>query len=1527
MAQTRAQFDALTDAGYKFHFVDPNTPEGADYISTPWNAMRDLRANQEMGVFPTNVGFGSDEAFNPEAHPLLQDTGLRFPIGRNGTQTAPVLANDLFRTVHDAFGHGLEGAGFRARGEENAFQAHAKLYTGDALRAAATETRGQNSYVNFGPDGEHNLTASPEDTIYAPQKATLLPDFVHTEGIDGAPVPPSENPQQPTQAALSAEQAASKGVAATPSRTPVAEAPGDPVPAATPAKNANPYAQLIDRGNSGTAQLTDIPTADHALIKQTLGRFGVLSKEVRNNIIGKNSAQIDELAKTANSADVPAMQLIADRLRPSTFNRVSGPRPNMVGNLNSALHELQSKSLALKNKVLGDSVPLRFDNARPGTSGHTDLNTILIGAHVLDPYRVTAHEIAHVVAERALKPADRKLVRMSLDDGSRRYKELQDWAAKQPNSESILNEIKNKKFERLAYYFEAKHMGDLKPSGLFGQALDKMSQYVERVGNVFKGHGFTNLDDLVHATYEGKLPLNLRAVERAPKFNRLEESPTAPTYPDEEARNARMANAAKFIEQQEAQPHDNPFRALANRLRGSTDSMKGMLNMAYDNPELDPVRTAAHAENADKVSHMLMGSQPLKGWKVNGADEQAATKLAKRMNMQRIAVPDTPEGNAYLKQNGISDKVAAKYHQLRGAANRFLDYYTDTAKYKVDHAVATGREAIDSIRAELSNMGYNLGEPNAPADDWYTNSRYRKGVDKGDTVHSELIGHKQAIDRYLSLLKSQGIKELPSDAPVFGNAKTIPELRQYSDKLGTFANDLDTTEDLMQGAKRGFTNLTANVARLKGEGYIPSMSEGKYHVSLSHEASKFTRAINTDDLKLGTKWANDLRDQMIKEHPEFTPDQFSVNTTPTNSLPESMKMPVRDVYSMMEAAGRANLNPTERAVLLHSMLSSDSMLNGTFLNRADTLLPDEDVLKAIHTMGQRSSAMLARQKHAGSIYEALNNISNPDLRTYANKYIDYQRSQLPSWVHFVRQIAGNTMVSPMRVMGYNLFQNLPLSLAHLGINGGHDLLGYLAKLAPFSHDDIMAAGQQGKALGGLPASMRQMLYKLETQGVTNPQITQHMFGYDRDASSALARLRNAIFMPAAAMETKLRRATAAAAISQAQKIMDRGGSVETLYKDAAGKPIRIRKTGDAVADEEAVLKHAASIVNSSMQTYDKTNLRPVYAGHAANLMSQFSEPTLQAISSTMRLMKSHPVIGGALGAYFATMAGMAGLPAVGVAKSLANMGIAEYNRYAPLMGGATTPNSAQTYQNHLADKLAVAIVESSGGKVGDHEFWVNALNNGLLNAMTGEDIGAFASLGNVGGLSGIDLQSDLGAGKLADLAEGPYLSALMSGPKFASDVASGQFQHAMHDIPVTVLKRLALGIQSGATGEQRTASGQTIPVTPMQSVLYALGVDPARVSNYYNNTLPEDNFAQNSLKLEHEQLSSMAKRVMSGEPGSAGTLHNLINSTVNWNRENAAKFGRAIQLPNFMHAALPYVMPMDDPLQQYYLYHNLYGLI
>jgi len=171
--ETTGQYESLLSAGFKPYFIGPQDP----YAKSPYLALADMAVNKRLGVFPTRSGYGSNEDFDVALNPMLEQT----PFTLDGE---PMLANDLFRAVHDVFGHGPSGAGFRGSGEEMAYQTHAGMYSPVARRAAASELRGQNSWLNYGPYGERNRTASIEDTIFADQKTGLMPRWASEEGLE-----------------------------------------------------------------------------------------------------------------------------------------------------------------------------------------------------------------------------------------------------------------------------------------------------------------------------------------------------------------------------------------------------------------------------------------------------------------------------------------------------------------------------------------------------------------------------------------------------------------------------------------------------------------------------------------------------------------------------------------------------------------------------------------------------------------------------------------------------------------------------------------------------------------------------------------------------------------------------------------------------------------------------------------------------------------------------------------------------------------------------------------------------------------------------------------------------------------------------------------------------------------------------------------------------------------------------------------------------------------------------------------------
>ncbi len=139
MTEIRAQAQALRDAGYSWDYVDKDPYKSSAAL------LKDLRENHHISVLKTSKAQG---------HPLLTPD-----------------ENNLFRAVHDIWGHGVEGNPFGPKGEENAFRQHAASLSPLAQRALATETRGQNSWFNFGPHGAKPVGERP----FATQKAALWP--------------------------------------------------------------------------------------------------------------------------------------------------------------------------------------------------------------------------------------------------------------------------------------------------------------------------------------------------------------------------------------------------------------------------------------------------------------------------------------------------------------------------------------------------------------------------------------------------------------------------------------------------------------------------------------------------------------------------------------------------------------------------------------------------------------------------------------------------------------------------------------------------------------------------------------------------------------------------------------------------------------------------------------------------------------------------------------------------------------------------------------------------------------------------------------------------------------------------------------------------------------------------------------------------------------------------------------------------------------------------------------------------------
>ena len=186
--ETLDQYQDIIDAGYVIE-INNNEP-----YNNSQDMITDLEKNKTIKILSTESEFGGKKITNKqrEENPMLAETKYK---DKNGL---PLLANDIFRAVHDFFGHAELGNGFGPLGEENAWNVHARMYSPLARRAMTTETRGQNSWVNFsgindeafkkrdrarqlrreGKEEEAKALAEEvyNEMIFAEQKVGLLPE-------------------------------------------------------------------------------------------------------------------------------------------------------------------------------------------------------------------------------------------------------------------------------------------------------------------------------------------------------------------------------------------------------------------------------------------------------------------------------------------------------------------------------------------------------------------------------------------------------------------------------------------------------------------------------------------------------------------------------------------------------------------------------------------------------------------------------------------------------------------------------------------------------------------------------------------------------------------------------------------------------------------------------------------------------------------------------------------------------------------------------------------------------------------------------------------------------------------------------------------------------------------------------------------------------------------------------------------------------------------------------------------------------
>jgi hypothetical protein len=113
-----------------------------------------LTAPRSQGGLGVDVSVSQDDPYKRAADMMKDAAQSKFKVlSTQVTGGHPYFTNDendMFRAVHDYFGHAATGRGFDPHGEEAAFRSHYAMFSPNARPAMATETRGQNSAINFG---------------------------------------------------------------------------------------------------------------------------------------------------------------------------------------------------------------------------------------------------------------------------------------------------------------------------------------------------------------------------------------------------------------------------------------------------------------------------------------------------------------------------------------------------------------------------------------------------------------------------------------------------------------------------------------------------------------------------------------------------------------------------------------------------------------------------------------------------------------------------------------------------------------------------------------------------------------------------------------------------------------------------------------------------------------------------------------------------------------------------------------------------------------------------------------------------------------------------------------------------------------------------------------------------------------------------------------------------------------------------------------------------------------------------------
>ena len=174
--ETRLQYEAIVDAGIR---VEPWLGLGQPYHDSG-ELVRGVRETGTIQLFLTRSGHGPYGGAG--FHPMRESTGI-------SVKGVELTHNDLFRVVHDVFGHVMFGHSFGPDGELQAAYCQMALLPEVAQPVVFTEQVAQTCWFFFGPHlrdeagrvprrGERGYVAPhrrpyPEQKVFAPEPRQL----------------------------------------------------------------------------------------------------------------------------------------------------------------------------------------------------------------------------------------------------------------------------------------------------------------------------------------------------------------------------------------------------------------------------------------------------------------------------------------------------------------------------------------------------------------------------------------------------------------------------------------------------------------------------------------------------------------------------------------------------------------------------------------------------------------------------------------------------------------------------------------------------------------------------------------------------------------------------------------------------------------------------------------------------------------------------------------------------------------------------------------------------------------------------------------------------------------------------------------------------------------------------------------------------------------------------------------------------------------------------------------------------------